>query len=108
MEEVEAKWYDRVGRINWDNLFIMMFTNKWESIEAFDTLDYNKKICFVPFENVNLPRSAFSLQIANHNEMRNVPLYKMVNGIPKGEYHDYDLAELLLAGRVNHDRYCIK
>lgn len=105
MNDVEKKWYERVKRINWDNLFIMMITNKSELAEMFDKLEYPKKICFLPFNGEW--KSALGMQVAEHDEMRKVPFFKVVNGTVSGEYHDYDLIELLLSGKVNHDRYYI-
>jgi uncharacterized protein (DUF1919 family) len=104
MEMVEEKWYKRVKRVNFDNLFIMMFTNNKKSLDNFDKLDYQKKICFVPFESPL--KSACSMKLAEREEMSEVPFYEIVNGSVNGRYHDYDLIELLLNGRINHDRCC--
>jgi len=49
-EEAQEKWNKRKQRINWDNLFVMMYTSEMEEAERFDRLPYEKKICFVPFE----------------------------------------------------------
>ena len=43
MEEAERKWNDRLGRLNWNNLFIMMFTEDYQAAEHFDSLSYDKK-----------------------------------------------------------------
>ena len=50
-EEAVAKWNARCKKVNYDNLFIEMFTVKRENAEKFLTKnDYKKKICFVPFD----------------------------------------------------------
>lgn len=105
MEEVERKWNDRLGRLNWNNLFIMMFTEDYQAAEHFDSLPYDKKICFVPFGSPL--QSAFCLQVAAHKEMQGVPFWEIVNKTASGYFHDYDLMKLLDTGKINHDRYCI-
>lgn len=102
MDDVEEKWYERVGRINWDNLFIMMFTTNPQIVADFDQLDFEKKICFVPFESSL--KSAYYLQIVDRDEMRDTPFWKIVNMIARGYYHDYDLIDLLCEGRVVENR----
>ena len=102
LEDVERKWYERVNRINWDNLFIMMFTEDEKVLEIFDSLDYSKKVCFVPFKSDY--QSAFFMQIVKNKEMYNIPFYDVVNKTVKGFFYDYDLIKLLSIGVVNHDR----
>lgn len=103
MEEAERKWVERLKRINWGNLFVMMFTEDKQTVEIFEHLPYEKKVCFVPFE---CPlKSAFNLQVASHKEMYHTPFWEIVNITASGQLHDYDLIELLRTGIVNHDRY---
>lgn len=106
MGEVESKWYERVRYINWDNLFIMMVTKSQESLKVFESLSYPKKICFVPFESSL--ESAFHIHFAEYEEVQSVAFGQIVNGIPRGNYHDYDIIKLLLTGKPNHDRYYIR
>ena len=58
-EDFIEMWEKRKSRINWDNLFIEMFLNNEDkhTLEQFDALPYEKKVCFVPFKS-DLP-SAF-------------------------------------------------
>ncbi len=51
MEEIESQWYDRVKRINYDNIFIMMYTENREISEQFSQLPWKKKVRFTPFES---------------------------------------------------------
>lgn len=97
-EEGEKKWYERIKRINWDNLFIMMYTDSRKTAEEFDKLPFQKKICFVPFKSEC--SSAHTVIMNNNKE-----LWEIVNGIAAGRYADYDTVHLLLSGQVNHDRY---
>lgn len=97
-EEGEKKWYERLKRINWDNLFIMMYTDSRKTVEEFDKLPFKKKICFVPFRSECL--SAHTVIMNNNKE-----LWEIVNGTAKEQYADYDAIHLLLSGQVNHDRF---
>lgn len=106
MREVEEKWYVRLQRLNWNNLFIMMYTERNKTLEDFDCLLYKKKICFVPFKS--LKKSAFYMQVKNRKEMQGIPFWKIVNKTASGYFHDYDLIELLRHGTVNHERYYAK
>lgn len=103
MGDAERKWNERLKHLNWENLFVMMFTEDKQSLENFDSLPYDKKICFVPFESSL--KSAFNLQVALHKEMSCTPFWKIVNITASGQLHDYNLIELLRTGIVNHDRY---
>lgn len=45
------KWNARKVKINYDNLYLEMYTEDYEMAERFDSIDIGKKkICFVPFE----------------------------------------------------------
>ena len=100
MEDVEAKWYDRVGRVNYNNLFFMMFTENEEILKKFAELPYQKKVCFVPFESKY--ECACTIRCADRKPEE--PFWRLVNGIPRGIYSDYDIISLLNSGRVNHKR----
>ena len=49
-DKAKLKWEERKKRINWDNLFVMMFTEKQDIERRFAELPYKKKICFVPYQ----------------------------------------------------------
>ncbi len=51
-EQAVAKWNERRQRINFDNLFVMMYTENLSIVEQFDALPYAKKVCFTPFPGV--------------------------------------------------------
>lgn len=103
MEEVNEKWYRRLARINWDNLFVMMYTDSREIAEMFDSLEHLKKICFVPFQ-CNL-KSAYTLELAGKV---NLPLWEIVNKIAGNYLADYDLIELLNSGTIKQNRYFMR
>ena len=55
-EEAEEKWNRRKARVNFNNMifkFSKMNLCDEEEIRAFDTLEHNKKFCFVPPEEAN-------------------------------------------------------
>ncbi len=103
VEIVKIKWYERVKRITWDNLFIMMFTEDEQIANEFDKLNYKKKICFVPFSSTL--SSSYYLQIRNKDIMKKIPFWSIVNKMASGHYHDYDLIDLLHTGKINKNRY---
>ncbi|WP_022765631.1 DUF1919 domain-containing protein [Butyrivibrio sp. XPD2006] len=48
-DEAVAKWKERMNRINYDNLFIMMsdrFCMSYSSLERFEKLPFKNKVCF--------------------------------------------------------------
>lgn len=47
------KWNRRVKKINYDNIFAEMYTEDAEIADMFCKLDYDKKVCFVPFDTSN-------------------------------------------------------
>lgn len=50
-EEATEKWNRRKVKINYDNLFVEMYTENRETMEKFLALEeYDKKVCFVPFQ----------------------------------------------------------
>lgn len=103
MDEVEGKWYKRIERINWDNIFIMMYTENQNTVYEFDKLKYEKKICFVPFETSTT--SSYHLEITNRIAVKNIPFWNIVNKIAGGYYHDYNLIDLLNNGTATRNRY---
>lgn len=50
-DEAAAKWNRRRVKINYENLFVEMYTESREIMEAFLKIEgYKQKLCFVPFE----------------------------------------------------------
>lgn len=49
--EATAKWNRRKKKLNYDNLFVEMYTESRETMEAFLKIEgYKQRLCFVPFE----------------------------------------------------------
>lgn len=101
MKEVESKWYKRVERINYDNLFIMMYTENEATAQIFDTLDYTNKICFVPFE-CGL-KSSCTIHLANNGSLKKLDFWQVINKTADGSLKEYDMIKLLRTGQVNRD-----
>lgn len=50
-DDALTKWNNRKHRINWLNLFVIMYTANKEILQQFDALPYDKKVCCVPFKS---------------------------------------------------------
>lgn len=100
-DEAERSWYRRCLKINWDNLFVMMYTDNKDSLACFDRLKIDKKVCFIPFaSDLN---SADSI-IFSSKEIEKKELWEIVNGLATSLYYSYDIFDLLLEGKPNHAR----
>lgn len=100
-EKAVQKWDERKKRINWNNLFIMMYTEEKEVAKKFMDLPYKNKVCFVPFETKE--ESLFFIDYRNYPELENMGFARLVNQIAKGAYQYYDVIELLM-GNINKNR----
>lgn len=79
----------------------MMFTERDDLLEMFASLPYKKKVCFVPFETSC--ECASTLRFVRRKQGEE-PFWRLLNGIPRGMYNDYDVISLLNDGVVNHNR----
>lgn len=96
MRELEEKWYDRVSRINYNNIFAIMYTENKSSLENFVKLPHTKKVCFVSFEN----SYQCSSTLRNANKKSNESFWRVVNSIPQGKYNEYDVISGLNSGII--------
>ena len=101
-EQAEQKWSERLKRMNWNNLFVMMYTENEKYAELFEKLPYSKKVCFVPFET-DLPSALFLPIMGNKTE----PFYNVVNKCAQGIYRGYDVWDLLEGHIKTSDRICL-
>ena len=92
-------WEKRKERINWENLFVMMYTENKHIAKIFTELPYHKKICFVPFET-DEPSLCF-IDFRNKNEMANKPFWHIVNGTASGVYPWYSTIDLICECKIN-------
>lgn len=100
IEEAVKDWERRIKKINYENLFVEMYTESRYVASEFCDLDfYQKKICFVPY-NPGGCKALLQLPIlpgqSEFWETVNSNAAVGTNGIV------YNLVELLLHGRVQY------
>lgn len=100
-EEAIAEWDKRVGRINWDNLFIEMKADSPESETAFYKLGkFANRVCFVPYE------SSYENSVYVPPNENGDPFYNRVNASVRLERNTYLLDPIkLLLGKSSFRRY---
>ncbi len=94
-EEAERKWYERCARINWDNIFVMMYSDSEKYVEEFSRLPYQKKVCFTT-KNMDIP---YTYCLPIDKVCPNKKFGQIVIGSATGQYKLYDPVELLLSGK---------
>ncbi|MCI8534589.1 MAG: DUF1919 domain-containing protein [Hungatella sp.] len=94
IEEAEETWERRKKRLNYDNIFIEMYTEDPKIEKDFSKIDqYNKKVCFVPWRAKY--NSSMKLELyTGHKEF-----YQTVNRSAGLSGLKYDLVKLLLYGK---------
>lgn len=97
-EEAYEAWNRRVGRINYDKVFAMMFTEDPEVARKFAELPYNK-VCFTTFRDDSIPCVHYCESV----DKTSMKVYEAVNSIAQGIIKDYDVFDLLL-GENNYKR----
>ena len=88
-EEAKAIWERRKARINWDNLFVMLFDEDRDLIGRFLSLTYEKKICFVPWQT-DTP-GCLPVPYREQEKLRRYPFWEIVNNLALGYFEDYDI-----------------
>lgn len=97
-ESAKADWERRVNRINYEQIFAMMFTEKPEVAREFNKLPYNK-ICFTTFRADDIA----CVHYCEGVDKSSMKVYEVANSIAKGIIKDYDVLDLLL-GQDNNKR----
>ncbi len=93
-EEAEVFWNRRKERINWDNLFVMMYTARKENAMLFESLPFEKKVVFTPYDL----GAEHQICLSDYNEwLEDVEkdLWRNVNGVANGTLQYYDPIRLL-------------
>ena len=93
-DEALAKWNERKQKINWDNLFVVMFTDNKSILEQFDEFPYGKKVCFVSFKSDLDSAWYLNPEITGKSQ-----LWQAVNDCGSGRLYSYDLFDMLLYGK---------
>jgi len=68
-EEAQEKWTRRVGRINWDKLFIKFCDRDEFSLELlkeFENLDFKNKVCFISQNYSNFKSAVWIKECVNN------------------------------------------
>jgi uncharacterized protein (DUF1919 family) len=89
-----AIWYKRLGRLNPDNLLIMMYTEDRDEVAAFHHLPFRKKVCFVPFP-CDLP----DVYPIPPSIDKNAKFWQLVLAVADGSLECYDLFDMLIEGK---------
>ena len=97
-EKANEDWEKRKKRINWNNLFVMMYTKNYDEAREFASLPYKKKVCFVPFETTE--ESMLYVDFCNKEQFERKKFSQIINGMANGIYPYYDVLELLNSGKV--------
>lgn len=101
IEEGEQSWYKRVSRINWENLFVMMYTHTEQYIRKFSNLPFEKKVCFVGDDKYDYP-SIMPVKPYICKENKNRMLWEYVLDMASGRLIYYDVWSLLLEGKFEY------
>lgn len=94
-EEACRCWERRKKRIDWDNLFVMMYTKDYQEANRFSKLPYKKKVCFVPFETKEK-----SLAYIDISKMQGMEFWQIINDMASGKLSYYDVFTLLEEGNM--------
>ena len=101
IEEGESAWYERLKRVNWNNLFVMMYTQSKNVAIEFSELSYEKKVCFVDFDDVKHP-SIMPIKPFMCRTDKSKMLWEYILDIAAGRMAYYDVWSLLLDGNLNY------
>ena len=97
-DDVIECWERRKRRIDWDNLFVMMYTESYQIADAFSQLPYKKKICFVPFESKL--SGVYTIPDRIRQAYSDVFFWTMLNRMALGRILYYDAVDLLHDGVI--------
>ncbi len=100
--QAQAKWYERRRKIDFEHLFVTMYTESPKVLKRFDELPFSRKICFVPFET-DVPSGCYLKRELDKTPPpwgeTSHPWWSIVNDFAKGVVHYYDIYAMLLEGK---------
>ncbi len=97
----EQKWEERIKRINYDSIFVCMFTENVEEAEKFEQLPYSSKICFVPFQTDLVSCLTIRTHECRNPHMHIGATWYSVFENADGRYKEYDVLDIL-EGKIRH------
>ena len=107
-DEAVQKWKERMKRINYDNIFLMMtdrFCCSYESLVKFEKLPFKNKVCFTAKDYPEFPHC---VQVKKHSDKACVYIItNVMNYFGKRLYQygkDFDYIHFLNTGNVNRKR----
>lgn len=86
-DEAKSYWYKRKARINKDNMVVVSFAEKEQTIYDFEDIPYNNKIIFTGLD-IKTP-SSYKLSLDNKK------IYEVINDIARGYSNDFNLLTFL-------------
>ena len=101
IEEGERFWYERLKRINWDNVFVMMYTESKDVAKEFSKIPYEKKVCFVGSDDIVYP-SVMPIKPYQSRNDKEKMLWEYILAIAGGRIAYYDVWSLLLDGKIKY------
>ncbi|MBR4083446.1 MAG: DUF1919 domain-containing protein [Lachnospiraceae bacterium] len=96
-EDARKCWERRKSRIDWNNLFVMMYTQDIELAREFAKLPYEKKVCFVPFPSED--ESWIYVDFRNEAAWKEQKFGHICNSMARGDIPYYDVLDLLEYGK---------
>lgn len=99
IEEGERLWYERLRRVNWDNIFVMMYTESNSVAKVFSELSFKKKVCFVGSDDIKYP-NVMPIKPFQYRKDETKMLWEYVLAIAGGRIAYYDVWPLLLEGKI--------
>ncbi|MBQ7739345.1 MAG: DUF1919 domain-containing protein [Desulfovibrionaceae bacterium] len=88
-EIAKEKFYERRKRINKNNIIAISYTDSLDDLLLFDSLNYEKKICFTSFQS-DIP-SAYYIPVKDKR-----PFLNYVNDFGQGLFFCYDYWDMIL------------
>ena len=95
-EEAIAEWNRRCKKINYNELFVEMYTSDRKTAETFSKFSF-KKVCFIPMES-EYDDVACTEVIRIQGKQKH--FWEAVNNAGSVAGFEYDLVELLLTGKI--------
>lgn len=97
-EEAKLEWDKRKIRINWNNIFVEMFTNDKNTAQEFIKLPYEKKICFVPFKPAH--KQMIQIDFLKDIENMNKLFWQIIIDLSERLYDYYNVFDLLAENKL--------
>lgn len=98
-EIAKNDWDKRKKRIDWNNILVMMFTEKIDTVKRFLEMSYDKKILFTSL--------AIDDDRVVHMDIKNkypigMDLWTAINETAKGKFLSYNVFELMMDGKISY------